>query len=95
MRIRLDLVTQSNPGSGIFKKDNPSTDSVDPCTTRSNNDFITSIITGHGHLSMKVGNIEFEFGIKFLTLSNLRYTMHQNFTSNTHLHTVIRPQIRL
>ena len=31
------------------------------------------------------------FEVKFLTLCNIRYTIHQKFTSNTHLHAIIRP----
>ena len=31
------------------------------------------------------------FEVKFLTLCNVRYTIHQKFTSNTHLHAIIRP----
>ena len=36
----------------------------------------------------KKNHLEFE-----KTLCNLRYTLHKNFTSNTHLHAIMRPQI--
>ena len=52
-------------------------------------------LVGHRHLSLKVQNVEFKFDIKFWTLCNHSYTTHRNFTSNTHLCAIIRPQIRL
>ena len=31
------------------------------------------------------------YEVKFLTLCNVRYTIHRKFTSNTHLHAILRP----
>ena len=55
--------------------------------------MINAVLKGHRHLSLKVQSIKFESDIKFLTLCNLRYTKHQKFKSNTHLHAITRPQI--
>ena len=44
---------------------------------------------GLGHLSLKVQCLIF-FYIKFSTLCNLRWRIHQNLTSKTHLHAIIR-----
>ena len=45
----------------------------------------------HWHLSLKVQNIEFEIDVSFSTFLYPRSTIHQNLTSYTHLHAIIRP----
>ena len=49
----------------------------------------------HRHLSLKVQNIEFNFDVKLLKLMYPYSTIHQNFTSNTHLYSIIGPWIWL